>query len=188
MAVDAKARALRAAGRPVIGFGAGEPDFPTPAHIVAAAIEAAPQVKNHRYTPAAGLPDLREAVAVKTAKDSGFASNGYGSHSPGGFNLGSAIVVEIVFTALLVLTVLSTTHGNFPYGFAGLAVGGVLWLIHLVTIPVDNTSVNPARSLATAIFQHTWALKQLWAFILFPLVGGLLGALLWRSLVPAEDA
>ena len=71
LAVDAKAKSLVAAGHDVIGFGAGEPDFPTPAHIVAAAIEAAPQPKNHRYTPAGGLPDLKEAVAVKTAKDSG---------------------------------------------------------------------------------------------------------------------
>ena len=115
-----------------------------------------------------------------SAEATGFASNGYGSHSPGGFNLGSAVVVEIVFTALLVLTVLSTTHGNFPYGFAGLAVGGVLWLIHLVTIPVDNTSVNPARSLGVAIFQHTWALEQIWVFIVFPVVGAAVAFVVWQ--------
>jgi aquaporin Z len=73
-------------------------------------------------------------------------------------------------------------------GFTGVTVGLMLTLIHLITIPVDNTSVNPARSLATAVFQGSWALRQLWLFIVFPIVGGLLGALLWRALVPAEDA
>src|SRR5207244_11589155 len=109
----------------------------------------------------------------------GFAAAGYGRHSPCSFNLASAVVVEIVFPAVLVLTVVSTTHGNFPYGFAGLAVGGVLWLIHLVTIPVDNTSVNPARSLGVAIFQHTWALEQLRVFIVFPVVGAAVAFVVW---------
>ena len=113
------------------------------------------------------------------AKD-GFASNGYGSLSPAGYPLGSAIVVEIVFTALLVLTVLATTHGRFPVGFAGIAIGLVLALIHLVTIPVDNASVNPARSFATAIFQRGDALSQLWVFFVFPLIGGAVGFLIWR--------
>ena len=75
-----------------------------------------------------------------------------------------------------------------PAGFTGITVGLTLTLIHLVTIPVDNTSVNPARSLATAVFQGGWALRQLWVFILFPIVGGILGALVWRALVPAADA
>ncbi|MFN8036757.1 MAG: aquaporin Z [Acidimicrobiia bacterium] len=114
------------------------------------------------------------------AKAGGFASNGYGKHSPQGFDLRSAIVVEILFTALLVFTVLSTSHGKFPHGFAGLAIGGALLLIHLVTIPVDNTSVNPARSFGTAIFQHGWALGQLWAFVVFPMIGGAVGWLAWR--------
>jgi len=123
-----------------------------------------------------------------SAKDSGFASNGYGAHSPGGFKLPSVIIAEIAFTAIFVFVIASTSRKSMSPGMTGVAVGLMLTLIHLISIPVDNTSVNPARSLATAIFQHTWALKQLWAFILFPLVGGLLGALLWRSLVPAEDA
>jgi aquaporin Z len=116
------------------------------------------------------------------ATKSGFASNGYAEHSPSspGFNLGSAIIVEIAFTALLVLVVLATTHSKFPVGFAGLAVGGALWVIHLATIPVDNTSVNPARSLGVAIFQGTWALEQLWVFIIFPLIGAGVGWLIWR--------
>jgi len=123
-----------------------------------------------------------------SAKDSGFASNGYGAHSPGGFKLPAVIIAEIAFTAIFVFVIASTSRKSMSPGMTGVAVGLMLTLIHLISIPVDNTSVNPARSLATAIFQHTWALKQLWAFILFPLVGGLLGALLWRSLVPADDA
>jgi len=123
-----------------------------------------------------------------SAKDSGFASNGYGAHSPGGFKLPAVIIAEIAFTAIFVFVIASTSRKSMSPGMTGVAVGLMLTLIHLISIPVDNTSVNPARSLATAIFQHTWALKQLWAFILFPLVGGLLVALLWRSLVPAEDA
>jgi aquaporin Z len=115
------------------------------------------------------------------AKASGFASNGYGKHSPGGYDLRAAIIVEIVFTAFLVFTVLATTHRKFPAGFGGVAIGGMLLLIHLVTIPVDNTSVNPARSFGAAIFQHGWALGQLWAFIVFPLVGGAVGWLAWQA-------
>jgi aquaporin Z len=74
-----------------------------------------------------------------------------------------------------------------PVGFTGLTVGLMLTLIHLITIPIDNTSVNPARSLSTAVFQHTWALSQLWVFIVFPLVGGLIGGLIWKGLVPPND-
>jgi aquaporin Z len=122
------------------------------------------------------------------AKASGFASNGYGAHSPGGFPIGSAILVEIVFTALFIFVIASTSRKSMPAGFTGVAVGLMLTIIHLVTIPVDNTSVNPVRSLATAVFQGTWALRQLWVFIVFPIVGGVLGAVVWRALVPAEDA
>jgi aquaporin Z len=123
-----------------------------------------------------------------SAEASGFASNGYGAHSPGNFGMGAAIVVEIVFTALFIFVIASTSRRSMPGGLVGITVGLMLTVIHLVTIPVDNTSVNPARSLATAVFQGSWALRQLWLFIVFPIVGGLLGALLWRALVPAEDA
>ena len=123
-----------------------------------------------------------------SAKASGFASNGYGAHSPGGFPIGSAILVEIVFTALFIFVIASTSRRSMPAGFTGITVGLMLTLIHLITIPVDNTSVNPARSIATAVFQGGWALRQLWVFIVFPIVGGVLGAVLWRALVPAEDA
>jgi len=98
------------------------------------------------------------------------------------------IIAEIAFTGIFVFVIASTSRKSMSPGMTGIAVGLMLTLIHLISIPVDNTSVNPARSLATAVFQHTWALKQLWAFIVFPIVGGLLGALLWRTLVPAEDA
>src|SRR4051812_35091901 len=123
-----------------------------------------------------------------SAKASGFASNGYGAHSPGGFPIGSAILVEIVFTALFIFVIASTSRRSMPPGFTGITVGLMLTLIHLVTIPVDNTSVNPARSLSTAIFQHGWALKQLWVFLIFPIVGGALAGYAWKSLVSPEDA
>jgi aquaporin Z len=110
-----------------------------------------------------------------------FASNGFKDHSPGGYGLGSAIVVEIIFTALLVVVVLFTTSRKYSVGFGGLVVGLTLTLIHLITIPVDNTSVNPARSFGAAIFADgsSDALEQLWAFIVFPLIGALLGVFIW---------
>ena len=123
-----------------------------------------------------------------SAKESGFASNGYGKHSPGGFDLPAVIIAEIVFTAVFIFVIASTSRKSMSPGMTGIAVGLMLTLVHLISIPIDNTSVNPARSLATAVFQHTWALSQLWAFIVFPIVGGLLGAYLWKTLVPAEDA
>lgn len=118
----------------------------------------------------------------------GFASNGYDKLSPGGFGIGPVILVEIVFTALFIFIIASTSRKSMPAGFTGVAVGLMLTLIHLITIPVDNTSVNPARSIATAVFQGGDALSQLWVFIVFPIVGGVLGALVWRALVPADDA
>jgi len=112
----------------------------------------------------------------------GFASNGYGVHSPAGYKLVGAVIVEIVLTGLLVFVVASTFHRSFPGGFGGIAVGLSLTLIHLISIPVDNTSVNPARSLGVAVYEGGWALKQLWVFIVFPVIGGALGALAWRLL------
>jgi aquaporin Z len=108
-----------------------------------------------------------------------FAANGWGPKIGSPFGMGSAILVEIVFTALLVLVVLSTTTVGYPTGFGGLAVGLTLAMIHLATIPVDNTSVNPARSFGAAIFSGADALGQLWVFIVFPLVGAVLGVLIW---------
>lgn len=131
---------------------------------------------------------IASGVAGFSAKETGFASNGYGAHSPGGFPLGSVILTEIVFTAIFIFVIASTSRKSMAPGLTGVVVGLMLTLVHLVMVPVDNASVNPARSLATAVFQGSWALNQLWVFIVFPLVGGLVGALVWRALVPAEDA
>lgn len=123
------------------------------------------------------------------ARDGGFASNGFGEHSPGGFGLGSAIVAEILFTAIFVLVILGVTHAKRGTGaFAGIAIGLTLTFIHLALIPITNASVNPARSIAAAIYGGPDALGQLWVFILFPLIGGLLGGFVHRGLferVPA---
>ncbi len=116
----------------------------------------------------------------------GFASNGYGAHSPHGYKLAGAIIVEVVLTAIFLFIIASTFHRSFPSGFAGVAIGLSLTLIHLISIPVDNTSVNPARSLGVAVYEGGWALSQLWVFIVFPVIGGALGALLWRLMVREE--
>ncbi|WP_315552550.1 MULTISPECIES: aquaporin [Microbacterium] len=126
---------------------------------------------------------------LATAQDGGFASNGFGEHSPGGFGLGSAITVEIVLTAVFVLVILGVTHatrGNAT--IAGLVIGLTLTLIHLISIPVNNTSVNPARSLAAAIYGGPDALAQLWVFLVFPIVGGLLAGFAHRALFDAKPA
>jgi aquaporin Z len=115
------------------------------------------------------------------AKDNSgvFAANGWGDHLGNDYGLGAVIAVEVIFTALLVMVVLSTTTAGYAAGFDGLAVGLTLGMIHLATIPVDNTSVNPARSFGPAIFGGSDALEQLWAFILWPLVGAVVGVLMW---------
>jgi aquaporin Z len=102
---------------------------------------------------------------------SGFAANGYGDHSPGGYSLTAALVVEIVLTAVFLYVILGATDGRAPVGFAPIPIGLALTLIHLVSIPVTNTSVNPARSTGVALFTDAWALGQLWLFWLAPLVG-----------------
>ena len=117
----------------------------------------------------------------------GFASNGYGEHSPGGFSLLAALVTEIVMTMMFLFIILSVTHKNAPSGFAGLAIGLSLTLIHLISIPVTNTSVNPARSLGVAIYAGDWALGQLWLFWVAPIAGALLGALIYRFIGNDED-
>lgn len=116
----------------------------------------------------------------------GFASNGYGAASPGGFNLTSALVTEVVMTAAFLIVILGATSKAVPSGFAPIAIGLCLTLIHLVSIPVTNTSVNPARSTGVALFADGPALTQLWLFWLAPLVGATLGALIWRSLLADE--
>lgn len=113
----------------------------------------------------------------------GFASNGFSEHSPGGFSFAACAIAEVVLTAFFLLVILGTTDRYASAGFAPLAIGLALTLIHLISIPVTNTSVNPARSTAVAIFQGTWALQQLWVFWVMPLVGGLIGGLIYRVLL-----
>jgi aquaporin Z len=116
-----------------------------------------------------------------------FASNGYGEHSPGKFSMFSALVTEIVMTMMFLFIILSVTHKNAPSGFAGLAIGLSLTLIHLISIPVTNTSVNPARSLGVALYAGDWALAQLWLFWVAPIAGALLGAVIYRFINSSED-
>jgi len=116
----------------------------------------------------------------------GFASNGYGEHSPGGYTMVAGLVCEVVMTFAFLFVIMGATHGHAPRGFAPLAIGLCLTLIHLISIPVTNTSVNPARSTGPALFVGGWALEQLWLFWLAPLVGGALGGLVYRWLSPAE--
>lgn len=117
----------------------------------------------------------------------GFASNGYGAHSPGGYSLLAALVTEVVMTMMFLLIILGATDERAPQGFAPLAIGLGLTLIHLISIPVTNTSVNPARSTGVAIFVGGWAVTQLWLFWLAPLVGAVIGAVVYR-LIGSKDA
>lgn len=126
------------------------------------------------YLVASGKADFSTA--------GGFAANGYGDHSPGGYNLLSALMIEVVMTAIFLFVIMGATHGKAPAGFAPLAIGLALTLIHLVAIPVTNTSVNPARSTGPALFAGGWALQQLWLFWIAPIVGGIIGALAYRTI------
>jgi aquaporin Z len=117
----------------------------------------------------------------------GLGANGYGDHSPDGYPWGAALAVEVLLTAFLVFTVLAATDRISNVAFAGIPIGLVLVLIHLVGIPVDNTSVNPARSIGPAIFVGGWALEQLWLFIVGPLLGGLLGAAVHGAVFAGEE-
>ncbi|TCS04943.1 aquaporin Z [Rhizobium sp. BK418] len=110
----------------------------------------------------------------------GFAANGYGEHSPGGYSLLSALLIEVLLTMFFLIIILGSTGSRVPAGFAPLAIGLGLTLIHLVAIPVTNTSVNPARSTGQALFVGGWALQQLWLFWIAPLVGGAIGGLVWK--------
>ncbi|MDI9548248.1 MAG: aquaporin Z [Chloroflexota bacterium] len=117
----------------------------------------------------------------------GFASNGFGEHSPGGYSLLAALVTEIVMTMMFLLVILGATDKRAPQGFAPLAIGLALTLIHLISIPVTNTSVNPARSTGVAVFVGDWAIAQLWLFWVAPIVGAVIGAAIYRYL-GAEEA
>ncbi|HDY8229050.1 porin [Vibrio vulnificus] len=114
------------------------------------------------------------------AVSSGFASNGYGEHSPGGYSLTSALVTEVVMTMMFLLVILGATDQRAPQGFAPIAIGLCLTLIHLISIPVTNTSVNPARSTGVALYVGDWATAQLWLFWVAPILGALLGAMAYK--------
>ena len=117
----------------------------------------------------------------------GFASNGYGIHSPGGYSLVAALVTEVVMSMMFLLIILGATDKRAPQGFAPIAIGLGLTLIHLISIPVTNTSVNPARSTGVAVFAGGWAIEQLWLFWVAPIIGGLLGAVIYRLIGRTED-
>jgi aquaporin Z len=133
------------------------------------------------YVVASGAPDFDLAK--------GFAANGYAEHSPGHYSLLSALVIEVLMTMMFLFIIMGSTHGSAPAGFAPLAIGLGLTLIHLVSIPITNTSVNPARSTGPALFVGGWALTQLWLFWLAPLIGGGLGGVLhrWISNEPSDQ-
>ena len=132
------------------------------------------------YWIASGAPDFSLAK--------GFAANGYGEHSPGHYNLVSGFVAEVVLTMMFLFIIMGSTHGKAPVGFAPIAIGLGLTLIHLVGIPITNTSVNPARSTGPALFVGGWALAQLWLFWVAPLIGGALGGMIYRLLSETPSA
>ena len=117
----------------------------------------------------------------------GFASNGYGAHSPGGYSLQAALICEAVMTAMFLLVIMGATDKRAPQGFAPLAIGLCLTLIHLISIPVTNTSVNPARSTGVAVFAGDWAMSQLWAFWVAPILGAVAGATIYRCLCDSNE-
>ncbi len=131
------------------------------------------------YLIASGKPGFELAA--------GFASNGYGAHSPGGYSLLAALVSEVVMTMMFLFVIMGATDKRAPQGLAPIAIGLCLTLIHLISIPVTNTSVNPARSTGVALFVGDWALSQLWLFWLAPIVGGMLGAVVYR-LIGKDEA
>ena len=124
------------------------------------------------------------AVGFDVSK--GFASNGYGAHSPGGYSLQAALLCEVVMTAFFLFIIMGATDKRAPAGFAPLAIGLCLTLIHLVSIPVTNTSVNPARSTGVALFAGGWAVEQLWLFCVAPIVGAIVGAVAYRTVASEQ--
>src|SRR5690606_25367172 len=122
------------------------------------------------------------SFAIDGSSAGAFASNGFGELSPGGYSMAAAFLCEVVLTAFFLIVIMGATHGRAPVGFAGIAIGLALALVHLISIPVTNTSVNPARSTGVALFAGSGAIGQLWLFWLAPLLGGLLGGIVYRWL------
>jgi aquaporin Z len=161
-----------------IGLWAGGrfPGRDIPAYVIAQLVGA---------IVAAGVLYLIASGKVGFDLSKGFAANGFAEHSPGGYSLTAALVTEIVMTFMFLMVILGTTHRRAPVGFSGLAIGLALTLIHLISIPVTNTSVNPARSTGPAIFVGGWALAQLWLFWLAPIAGAIAAGWLYRGALEA---
>ncbi len=136
----------------------------------------------------AGAAILYVIASGKTGFEiGGFAANGYGEHSPGGYSMLAAFVTEVVMTFMFLIIILGATHSKAAKGFAGIAIGLGLTLIHLISIPVTNTSVNPARSISQAIFAGGWAIEQLWLFIIAPIIGAVLAGLVYKMISPEKE-
>jgi aquaporin Z len=143
-------------------------------HYVIAQVVGAVAASSVLYVIASGVPTFDVHA--------GFASNGYAEHSPGGYSLFACLVAEVVLTAFFLIVIMGATDNRAPKGFAPIAIGLCLTLIHLVCIPITNTSVNPARSTGPALFVGGWALQQLWLFWVAPLIGGALGGTIYRTI------
>jgi aquaporin Z len=154
------------------------------------AADLAPYIVAQVLGAVAGAAVLYAIATGKAGFDvhAGFASNGYDSHSPGGYSLAAGFVCEIAMTFGFLFVIMGSTHGNAPRGFAPIAIGLCLTLIHLVSIPVTNTSVNPARSTGPALFAGGWALEQLWLFWLAPLIGAIFAGIVYRVISADEPA
>ncbi len=138
-------------------------------------------------TIGAGVLYIIASGAAGFDVSSGFASNGYGEHSPGGYSLASSLVCEIVMTFMFLFVIMGATDKRAPKGFAPIAIGLCLTLIHLISIPVTNTSVNPARSTGVALFAGGWAIQQLWLFWAAPIIGGVLGGIVYRIVGSSKE-
>ncbi|MDG3583922.1 aquaporin Z [Galbibacter pacificus] len=138
-----------------------------------------------------GITGAAILYLIATGKDGAsignFAANGYGEYSPDGYNMTAALITEIVMTFMFLIIILGATHKNTPKGFAGIAIGLGLTLIHLISIPVTNTSVNPARSTSQALFVGDWAMGQLWLFWVAPIIGAAIAGVVYKALAPAQE-
>ena len=150
--------------------------------------EVLPYIAAQVFGAIAGAGILYIIASGKTGFEiGGFAANGYGEHSPGGYSLLAALVTETVMTFLFLIIILGATHSKAAKGFAGLTIGLGLTLIHLISIPVTNTSVNPARSISQALFAQGWAIEQLWLFIIAPIVGAILAGFVYKMISPEKE-
>ena len=144
------------------------------------------QLGPYIVTQVAGAVAAAAMLYLIASGKAGFAANGYANHSPGGYSMEAALVCELVMSFMFVLVVLGATHARAPVGFAGIAIGLALALVHLISIPVTNTSVNPARSTGPALFVGGWAVAQLWLFWVAPLLGGGLAGVVYRTLLQRD--